>query len=104
MMADKSIEPRLRHLQLGVLPENRISDFGSRGGLLTSAHLRQVFDRPKSARPRRAAKRLRRLTESADEGAAHPLRITKAGRFRNALDRLTRRLDALPRHFDTQPL
>jgi hypothetical protein len=42
-MADKSIKPRLRHLQLGVVPEIRISDFGSRGGLLTSAHLRQVF-------------------------------------------------------------
>jgi hypothetical protein len=29
--------------------------------------------------PRRAPQRLRRLAESADEGAAHPLRIAKAG-------------------------
>jgi hypothetical protein len=32
---------------------------------------------------------LRRLAEGADEGAAHPLRIAKAGG-----------LHALPRHFD----
>ena len=39
-------------------------------------------------RPRRAAQRLRRLAEGADEGAAHPLGIAKAGRLRDAFDRL----------------
>ena len=36
---------------------------------------------PDLPRPRRAAQRLRRLAEGADEGAAHPLRIAKAGGF-----------------------
>jgi hypothetical protein len=47
---------------------------------------------------------LRRLAEGADEGAAHPLRITKAGRLRDVLDRLAGGLHALPRHLDSQPL
>jgi hypothetical protein len=38
--------------------------------------------------PARAARRLWRLAEGADEGAAHPLRIAKAGGFSDALDRL----------------
>jgi acyl-CoA thioesterase-1 len=55
-------------------------------------------------RPRRAAQRLRRLAEGADEGAAHPLRIAKAGGLRDAPDRFAGGLHALPGHFDTQPL
>jgi hypothetical protein len=55
-------------------------------------------------RPRRAAQRLRRLAEGADEGAAHPLRIAKAGGLRDVLDRLAGGLHAQPRHFDPQPL
>src|ERR1700688_3115458 len=55
-------------------------------------------------RPCRAAQRLRRLAEGADEGAAHPLRIAKAGQFRNAFDRLAGGLHALPRHLDPQAL
>jgi hypothetical protein len=43
-------------------------------------------------RPRRAAQRLRRLAEGADEGAAHPLRIAEAGHLRDAFDRLAGRL------------
>jgi len=39
---------------------------------------------------------LRRLAEGADEGAAHPLRVAKAGYFRDAFDRLAGRLHALP--------
>ena len=39
-------------------------------------------------RPCRAAQRLRRLAEGADEGAAHPLRIAKAGGLRHQFDRL----------------
>src|SRR5262245_59774511 len=46
-------------------------------------------------RPRRAAQRLRRLAEGADEGAPHPLRIAKAGDLGDALDRLARGLHAL---------
>jgi hypothetical protein len=55
-------------------------------------------------RPRRAAQRLRRLAEGADEGAAHPLRIAKAGGLRDAFDRLAGGLHALPRHLDPQAL
>src|SRR6185437_6311339 len=58
------------------------------------------LDRRTLPRSCRATQRLRRLAEGADEGAAHPLRIAKAGRLRDALDRLTGRLHALPRHFD----
>src|SRR3954468_22698137 len=63
-----------------------------------------VPPRPRLPRPRRAAQRLRRLAERTDEGAAHPLRIAKAGLLRDALDRLAGGLHALPRHFDTQAL
>src|SRR5882672_999647 len=59
---------------------------------------------PKSSRPCRPPQRLRRLAEGADEGAAHPLRIAKAGGFGNALDRLAGGLDALTRHLDAQAL
>jgi hypothetical protein len=38
--------------------------------------------------PRGASERLRRLTEGADESAAHPLRIAEAGQFRDGFDRL----------------
>src|SRR5713101_8894472 len=55
-------------------------------------------------RPRRAAQRVRRLAEGADEGAAHPLRIAKAGYLRDALDRLAGGLHAMPGHLDPQPL
>jgi hypothetical protein len=58
----------------------------------------------RSPRPRRAPQRLRRLAEGADEGAAHPFRIAEAGGFGDAFDRLARRLHALPRHLDPQPL
>src|SRR6266851_2683810 len=55
-------------------------------------------------RPCRTAQRLRRLAEGADEGAAHPLRIAKAGYLRDALDRLAGGLHAMPGHLDPQPL
>src|SRR3954468_21013517 len=63
-----------------------------------------VPPRPRLPRPRRAAQRLRRLAERTDEGAAHPLRIAKAGELRDALDRLTGGLHALARHLDPQAL
>jgi hypothetical protein len=47
---------------------------------------------------------LRRLAEGADEGAAHPLRIAKAGRFGDAFDRLAGGFHPQPRHLDPQPL
>src|ERR1700716_4269177 len=40
-----------------------------------------------SARPLRAPQRLRRLTEGADESAAHPLPIAEAGEVRDAVAR-----------------
>ena len=46
-----------------------------------------AFHRP-SPGPCRAAQRLRRPAEGADEGAAHPLRIAKAGGLRHPFDRL----------------
>src|SRR5437868_5270854 len=42
---------------------------------------------------RRPPQRLRRLAESAEEGAAHALGIAKAGGLRDAVDRRTRGLD-----------
>jgi hypothetical protein len=59
-----------------------------------------VADRRALPGPCRTTQRLRRLAEGADEGAAHPLRIAKAGGLRHALDRLAGGLHALPRHFD----
>src|SRR6266536_4005359 len=55
-------------------------------------------------RPCRAAQRLRRLAEGADESAAHPLRIAEAGDFSDAFDGFAGRLHALPRHLDPQAL
>src|SRR5713101_9938933 len=55
-------------------------------------------------RPRCAAQRLRRLAEGADESAAHPLRIAKAGQLRNPFDRFAGGLHALARHLDPQAL
>ena len=57
-------------------------------------------------RPRRAAQRLRRLAEGADadEGAAHPLGIAKAGGLCDAFDRLAGGLHPIPRHLDPQTL
>jgi hypothetical protein len=47
---------------------------------------------------------LRRLAEGADQGAAHPLGIPKAGDFSDAFDRLGGGLYALARHLDAQAL
>ena len=74
----------------------------SRGSQAARADRRSV--RRRLPRPRRAAQRLRRLAEGADEGAAHPLRIAEAGGFGDPLDRLAGGLHALPRHLDAQPL
>jgi len=47
---------------------------------------------------------LRRLTEGANEGAAHPFRVAKTGEFCDALNRLAGGLHPLPRHLDPQAL
>ena len=61
-------------------------------GSLGKTHMirrrRNVQVLPNCVCPRRAAQRLRRLAEGADEGAAHPLGIAKAGLSRDAFDRL----------------
>jgi hypothetical protein len=47
---------------------------------------------------------LRRLSECADKGAPHPIRIAKPTKLRDAFDRLTGGLHPLARHFETQSL
>ena len=57
-----------------------------------------------SLRPRAAAQRLGRLTESAQKGAAHALRVAEADLGGDGVDRLGARLDPFARRFEAQPL
>ena len=70
---------------------SRLAQRGARGTFLPESYgrdARAAFGALAPPRPRRAAQRLRRLAEGADEGAAHPLGIGEAGRLGDALDRL----------------
>ena len=53
---------------------------------------------------RRAAQRLGRLTEGAQERAPHAFGIAEPGMRRNVLDRRSAALDFLARRFEAQPL
>jgi hypothetical protein len=72
----------VRFNQSGMRIRRKIySRFSSNSRLIEATH------------PRRAAQRLRRLAERADESTTHPLRIAEASGFGDALDRLGGRLN-----------
>ena len=93
---------RAGHLQALSRPIPRLLHHGqiAAAGQCRRERHRRLAEGAELTRPRRAAERLRRLTEGADEGAAHPLRIAESGQFRDALDRFAGGLHALSRHLD----